>query len=100
MKLFIGWSGETSCQVALTLWDWLPRFIPGVKPWMSSEDIMKGARWGLEIAAQLKKAKIGIICLTKENIESPWIFLKLELFRMPSENFCLHLSIWSKTDGN
>jgi hypothetical protein len=43
---------------------------------MSSEDIMKGARWLLEIADQLKKAKIGIICLTKENIESPWILFE------------------------
>src|SRR5260370_7683582 len=73
MKVFIGWSGETSHEVALALHEWLPRVIQAVKPYVSSEDIAKGARWSASIAAELQASSYGIICVTRENSESPWI---------------------------
>jgi hypothetical protein len=41
--------------------------------WISSEDIYKGSRWLLEISNELNASKAGIICLTQDNINSPWI---------------------------
>jgi hypothetical protein len=40
---------------------------------MSDKDIEKGARWGPELSTQLQHAQIGIICLTPENMEEPWL---------------------------
>jgi hypothetical protein len=73
MKVFLGWSGEISHKVALALSDWLPKVIQAVKPFVSSEDIAKGARWSLAIAKELQASSFGIICVTKENSESAWI---------------------------
>ena len=42
MKVFLGWSGETSHNVALALSDWLPKVIQAIRPFVSSEDIAKG----------------------------------------------------------
>lgn len=76
MKVFISWSGERSRLMAEALREWLPTIIQAVDPWVSSEDINKGGRWGSEIAEQLEKSQIGIICLTKENMEAPWILFE------------------------
>ena len=73
MKVFLGWSGETSHNVAIALHDWLPLVIQSVKPWVSSEDIEKGARWSTDIAKELQGSNFGIICVTKDNVGSPWI---------------------------
>jgi len=40
---------------------------------MSEGDIEKGARWSLDLARELEGAKVGIICLTPENLDSPWV---------------------------
>ncbi len=73
MKVFISWSGETSKEVAEILRDWLSSVMQKVEPYMSSEDIQKGANWSSSIAQELNDSKYGIICLTKENIAAPWI---------------------------
>jgi polyhydroxyalkanoate synthesis regulator phasin len=73
MKVFLGWSGDTSKKVALALHGWLPKVLQSVKPYISSEDIAKGARWASEIAKELQASNYGIICITAENSNSPWI---------------------------
>ena len=76
MKLFISWSGEKSQIVANALRQWIPDVIQIVEPWMSAKDIDAGARWNREIQDRLSETKFGIICLTKNNIESPWILFE------------------------
>lgn len=73
MKVFISWSGEMSHKVALALRDWLPSVIQTIEPYVSSEDIDKGARWSSDIAAELEKSAFGILCVTRQNLEAPWI---------------------------
>ena len=73
MKVFISWSGERSRLIAAALYNWLPRVIQAVKPWMSEADISKGTLWEQEIGLELKLTKFGIICLTPENLDSRWI---------------------------
>lgn len=73
VEVFISWSGDRSKRVAEAMQEWLVSVIQTIeKPWMSS-DIPAGARWGDDLARQLKNAKIGILCMTSENIESMWI---------------------------
>lgn len=75
MKVFISWSGARSKAVAQVLGAWLMQVIQAVEPWMSSE-IGKGARWSPEIAAKLEESKVGIICLTHENLSEAWILFE------------------------
>src|SRR5262245_19790474 len=76
MKVFISWSGDISKAVASALRDWLPKVIQHVKPWMSEQDIPKGTRWLGYISEQLKEVKTGIICLTPDNQQNPWILFE------------------------
>lgn len=66
MKVFLGWSGSTSHKVALAFHDWLPKVIQAIKPYVSSEDIAKGARWATEIAKELESSNFGIISQTNQ----------------------------------
>jgi hypothetical protein len=76
IKVFISWSGPKSKEVALAMRDWLPNVVQFIEPWMSSEDIDKGSRWNSDVATELEQANIGIICLTPENLDSPWILFE------------------------
>ena len=69
MDIFISWSGDRSKVVAEAFAHWLPRAMRSVKPWLSSFDIEQGARWNESINAGLSKAKAGIICLTRSNLD-------------------------------
>lgn len=73
MKVFLSWSGDLSHKVALAFRDWLPSVIQSLEPYVSSEDIEKGARWTSEMAEELEKSRYGIIFVTKENINKPWL---------------------------
>jgi hypothetical protein len=73
VNIFISWSGERSLQVADALYNWLPRVLHAVKPYLSVEDTAKGAYWASEVKRQLDAADFGIICLTPDNLEAQWI---------------------------
>lgn len=73
MKVFIGWSGDESRRVALVLREWLPMVIQGVDPFVSSIDIDKGSRWEAKLSEELEATSFGILCLTPDNLDSPWL---------------------------
>lgn len=73
MKVFISWSGTKSHKVALVFREWLPSVIQSIEPYVSSEDIDKGARWSTDIAKELENSTFGILCVTKENLNAPWL---------------------------
>jgi hypothetical protein len=73
LKIFISWSGPLSRKIAETLRDWLPSVLQTVEPYVSSEDIYKGARWGIEVSRELEVANYGILCVTAANIDAPWL---------------------------
>ena len=76
MKCFISWSGEKSLIVADALRQWLNDVNNNVETWMSAKDIDAGARWNREIQDRLTSSHFGVICLTRENMNSPWILFE------------------------
>lgn len=76
MNVFLSWSGERSKRVANMLSDWLSCVIQTCRPWVSTRDIDRGALWFSEINDKLQSTSIGVICLTKENINRPWILFE------------------------
>jgi len=75
MKVFLSWSGDRSKEIAEALKSWLPQVIQATEPWISS-DIEKGTRWSPKIVDELEKSKVGIICLTRENLNENWILFE------------------------
>lgn len=73
MKVFISWSGKLSHKIALKLKYWIPAVIHSVDCYVSSEDIDKGACWEDELAKELTNSNFGILCITKNNSNSPWL---------------------------
>ena len=76
MDVFFSWSGERSKQTAEMFGTWLKCVIQAVEPWVSSHDIDSGSLWSAELSEQLSQTKIGIICLTRENMNKPWILFE------------------------
>ena len=73
MKVFISWSGNKSHKVGMIFREWLPSVIQSLEPYVSSEDIDKGARWSSDIAKELENSTFGILCVTKDNLYAPWL---------------------------
>lgn len=73
MKVFISWSGNKSHKVGMIFREWLPSVIQSLEPYVSSEDIDKGARWSNDIAKELENSTFGILCVTKDNLYAPWL---------------------------
>lgn len=76
MRVFISWSGSQSNRVAQLLRDWLPAVVQAARPYFSPDDIAKGARWSSEVALELQESKIGILCVTAENLVAPWLMFE------------------------
>jgi len=74
VDVLISWSKTQSKLVASALHGWLPGVLPGIKPWMSSRDIEKGREWFQELQDMLLRTRVCIICVTPENVRSPWIY--------------------------
>ena len=43
---------------------------------MSAEDLSKGTRWGLDLATQLEDTDFGLLCVTRENTDTPWLLFE------------------------
>jgi hypothetical protein len=50
--------------------------LQSAKPWLSSKDIDKGQNWNAEISSMLDKSRLGIVCLTPENLHEPWVLFE------------------------
>ena len=76
MKMFISWSGERSQALAQTLRDWIPLVLHYVEPWLSKADVAAGERWEQAVTKELEASNFGVICVTPENVTTPWILFE------------------------
>jgi hypothetical protein len=76
MKVFMSWSGDRSREVAKLLDYWVKCVVQASRPWISTSGIDSGSIWFNQISSELQDTTFGIICLTKENKEAPWILFE------------------------
>lgn len=76
MEIFLSWSGDRSKALATALKEWIHKFFPKLEPWVSASNLQAGDRWSLEIARKLEESNFGIICITPENINAPWLLFE------------------------
>lgn len=89
-NIFISWSKPRAQALGNAIKGFITDVIQTARPWMSDEDIEKGTRWNSEIVKQLDRLKVGIICLTPENLDSRWInFESGSLARTLGEKTCV-----------
>jgi hypothetical protein len=75
-KVFLAWGDPRSKAIAEALHEWLPLVINAIKPWVSSRNIGPGSRWNPSLALQLEGARMGILCLTPEALDSQWLIFE------------------------
>jgi len=75
MKVFISWSGMISKYIAKFLKKNLEEIFDNenFETFMSEEDITAGSNWFQVIKDELESSDCAIICITKDNINAPWI---------------------------
>lgn len=73
MRVFLSWSGNRSRYVAEQFSEWLPVVIQSVDTFMSQHDVDAGSRWAREIDDHLEATDFGILFVTPENQEEPWL---------------------------
>jgi len=76
MKVFMSWSGDRSREVAKLLDYWIKCVVQASRPWISTSGIDAGSIWFNQISNELQDTTFGIICLTHENREAPWILFE------------------------
>ena len=76
MRVFISWSGVRSQAVAEHIRDWLPNVLQSVEPYFTPSDLEKGGVWASEISRELANSEVGILCVTRDNVTSPWLLFE------------------------
>lgn len=90
MKIFYSWSGDYSKEIAKVFKNWLPNVIQKVIVYFSDEDIEKGKRWETEISRELSESHMGILFLTKENINSTWLHFEAGSLAKNIDKACIY----------
>lgn len=78
-KIFISWSGPHSKEFAKGIKKLLEESVFENKEltcFVSDLDIASGSDWWLKIKKELRSCKLGILCITKENLRAPWIYFE------------------------
>jgi hypothetical protein len=73
MGIMLSWSRSASHKVAIALYEWLPTVIGDCKIWVCSEDVAAGNLLK-DLHAHSNDIDIAILCVTPENVKSPWLY--------------------------
>jgi len=74
MNVFVCWSGALSKTIAEAVETLLQEAFPeDLLCAVRSQQIEKGVLWANELRRLLEEANAGIVCLTPENLASPWL---------------------------
>lgn len=75
MKVFVSWSGNSSEILGQALKEFIPLVIPHTDIFFSP-GMDKGIDWFREISKNLDESDFGILCLTRSNMQDPWILFE------------------------
>ena len=73
MKVFIGWSGETSKEIASILKNWLNGMFDGHVSAFTPDDLAPGSLWFGALPRAITDADCGLLCVTADNVNSQWL---------------------------
>lgn len=73
MRIMISWAGALSRDVGIMLRELLSVTSQAADVFLSTEDIKVGASWQQALADIIASCQIAIVCITAENINSPWL---------------------------
>jgi hypothetical protein len=76
MKVYISWSGSRSRAVAKVLREFIPTMLQAAHVYTSADDIEPGARWSAEVEQAFHGVDVGVLCITPENLQSPWMLFE------------------------
>jgi TIR domain len=76
MRIFISWSGSRSLAVAKLLREFVPQIIQMAEVVTSTDDIPSGSRWFTAIHESITSADLAVLCVTRENLNSPWFLFE------------------------
>lgn len=80
MKIFISCSGKLSMEIGKVLRETLPMMLQTLQPFLAMEDVKLGDFWIKTIKDILDDSECAILCLTKENLSSAWIYFEAGIF--------------------
>ena len=86
MSVFISWSGKRSERAASALSFWFKSEVESFPVWMSSSEIAPGDRWGKTLHEQLKRSSAGVLCVTPDNLHSPWLMYEAGALAIATKN--------------
>ncbi|MDB5069806.1 MAG: hypothetical protein JWM87_917 [Candidatus Eremiobacteraeota bacterium] len=72
-SVFISWSGTRSQGPAVALREWLNSVIQRLSVFVSAQDLAAGVKWSEEVVDALRDATYGIVCVTSDNFDKPWL---------------------------
>jgi TIR domain len=73
MKVFISWSKDESEVVGQAFASWLPTVIQECRDPFISTETTKGNEWFSTIIGALDTARVGIVFITPQNKDQPWL---------------------------
>jgi hypothetical protein len=76
MRIFTSWSGERSKTAALGLKSLLQDLFEETVQVFVSDHISPGEAWAQRLGTELEQSEFGILCLTQDNFESPWLLFE------------------------
>ena len=76
MRVFVSWSGDRSKAAALGLRSLLEATFPEVVDVFISDQIDAGEMWALRLETELKQSEFGVVCLTEDNFQVPWLLFE------------------------
>jgi hypothetical protein len=76
MRIFTSWSGERSKAAALGLKSLLQDLFEDAVQVFVSDHISPGEAWAQRLGRELEQSEFGILCLTQENFQAPWLLFE------------------------
>jgi hypothetical protein len=76
MRIFTSWSGERSKAAALGLKSLLQDLFEEAVQVFVSDHISPGEAWAQRLGTELEQSEFGILCLTQENFQAPWLLFE------------------------
>lgn len=74
--IFLSWSGKQSKHYAEAWRRWIRKVFPKSEVFLSSKDIRAGADWRRVLSKNIRSTKIGIVYITAQNRNQPWILFE------------------------